>query len=410
MYLTGLIHRDRLFEVALRWLGDDRRPGDGRFATEVFIFEKLVSTPTGRAFLQDINGATRSGPITSRRIGLKDDLRRAIVSASNPSGPRIWAMFDHFKALPEEFYPGTPADFILTFGPAGDLLGMVRFKRIRRIAEKASRRVADRLAGSIRAAATALQGPRETDVRPDGCDGLVPKEISPVLLDAAEREVGRNFREHRLGFEPQQMRIDDLVGYKFVGNEAELERIEWAIGEHPWVRAVEREVHRGRYNDVNLLVDLELPPPGVIIDRTAGWDWSEAAARGLDAETLRRDFPAYVEGGARTFRAEVILTTFEEAVESEFGSAIHEQRVLEQRRSQPYAGRLAQNASFIVEYLLMLAVSPTAEVAALPVKLWGRYLPDVYSQAVWDLYGVQQSSTLFDAILLDPEGSFPAVP
>ena len=29
MYLTGLIQRDRLFDMAMRWLEDDVRPGDG---------------------------------------------------------------------------------------------------------------------------------------------------------------------------------------------------------------------------------------------------------------------------------------------------------------------------------------------------------------------------------------------
>ena len=403
MYLTGLIHRERLLDVAMRWLGDDCRPDDARFATEVFIFEKLISTPTGRAFLQDINRAVHPGHITSRRVAVKDDLRRAIVSANNPSSHRAWELFDRFAALPEEFFPGTPADFILTFGSGGELLGMVRFKRIRRIAEKASRRIADSLAGAIRKAASSLKGPRETGGLLDNCDGLVPSELSPTLIDLAEREVAKRFREHRLTFTPRQMRIDDLMGFKFVGTEPELERIERAIREHPRVHGVEREVHRGRYNDINLLVDLELPPAVEIIDRMSGWDWSEAGFRGLDAQTLRRDFPGYVESGERTFRAEVILTTFEELVESEFGSAIHEQRVLEQRSSAAYAGRLAQNASFIVEYLLNTALSPTVEVQSMPVKLWGRYLPDLFSQAVWNLYGLGQSSALFDAILLDPE-------
>ena len=407
MYLTGLIHRDKLFEVAMRWLSDDCRPEDGPFATEVFIFEKLVSTPTGRQFLQDINRAIRPGPIASKRIAVKDDLRRAILDASNPSGERAAALFARFLEAPEEFFPGTPSDFILTYGEGGHLLGMVRFKRIRRIAEKASRRIADRLAGSIRAAASSWGGGRASAERAESCDGLVPKELSQELFDLAERDVGRRFREHRLAFEPRDTRIDDLVGYKFVGTEEELVLIEKAIADHPHVRRVEREVHRGRYNDVNLLVDLELPAPGAIIDRMAGWDWSDAAARGLDEKTLRRDFPSYVESGARTFRAEVILTTFEELVESEFGNAIHEQRVMEQRRSAPYSGRLAQNASFIVEYLLMLAISPTAQVRHLPVKLWGRYLPDVYAQSVWELFRVEQSSALFDAILLDPESPFP---
>ncbi len=408
MYLTGLIQRDRLFDLAMRWLEDDCRPGDGRFVTEVFIFEKLVSTPTGRQFLQDINRAIRPGAITSRRITVKDGLRHAILSASNPSGERASDLFAQYEALPEEYYPGTPADFILSFGAGGELLGMVRFKRIRRIAEKASRRIADQLAGTIRSVAKSLKGPRDGGARQEGCDGLVPPELSAELVDLAEREVGRRFHEHRQAFEPRRLRVDDLVGFKFVGSEEELARVEKAIGDHPRVRGVEREVHRGKYNDVNLLVDLELPPAGEVIDGMRGWDWSEAAARGLDAATLRRDFPGYVEGGARTFRAEVILTTFDELVESEFGNAIHEQRILEQRRSAPYAGRLAQNASFIVEYLLMLAISPTVEVERIPAKLWGRYLPDVFSQAVWKLFGVEQSSALFDAILLDPEGALSA--
>jgi hypothetical protein len=51
-------------------------------------------------------------------------------------------------------------------------------------------------------------------------------------------------------------------------------------------------------------------------------------------------------------------------------------------------GRIASNASFLIEYMLMLALSPTLDVRDLPVKMWGRYLPDVYSVAVWKLFGI----------------------
>jgi hypothetical protein len=96
-----------------------------------------------------------------------------------------------------------------------------------------------------------------------------------------------------------------------------------------------------------------------------------------------------VESGERTFRAEVILTTRADLVESEFGSAIHEARIIEQRQGSPYAGRIASNASFIITYMLMLALSPTiAASEQLPVKMWGRYLPDVYSVAIWRLFGI----------------------
>ena len=406
MYITGLIHRDRLFEVSTRWLADRYRPGDGRFITELFIFEKLVSTPTGRRFLQDINRACHAGPFTTRRLQVKDDLRKAILAATNLAGPRSKDLMERFRSTPEEYFPGTPADLILTLSGGGELQGMVRFKRIRRVAEKVSRRIADKLAGALQS---------EMPSRPGGggrrkLDGaeLSAEPGSPqAYLAEVERAVCQRFRVGGIPFEPSDLRIDDLVGFKFVGDEEDLERIERAIGEHPRARIAEREVHGGRYNDINLLVDLDLPSPGEIIDGMRGWDWSQAAGRGLGSKTLLEDFPSYVESGARTFRTEVILTTFQELVESEFGHSIHEERILEQRRHAPYRGRIAQNAGFLMEYLLMLAISPTVEIASLPVKMWGRYLPDVYARAVWQLFGGEPNTSLFDAILLDPETSFP---
>ena len=110
-----------------------------------------------------------------------------------------------------------------------------------------------------------------------------------------------------------------------------------------------------------------------------------------------------MESGARTIRAEVILTTFDELVESEFGRAIHEARILTQRTSVTYAGRIAKNASYIIGYLLMLAISPTVEVPELPVKMWGRYLPDTYNLAVWKLFGWREEAQLLDSFLPPPD-------
>ena len=162
-----------------------------------------------------------------------------------------------------------------------------------------------------------------------------------------------------------------------------------------------REEHRGDYNDINLLVDLQLPPAEVIVGRMRGTDWSFAGGRGLGLDLLEREFPEYVNTGARSLRAEVILTTYDELVESEFGRSVHEERILNQRFSVPYAGRIATNAAYIIEYLLTLAVSPTIEADSLPIKMWGRYLPDTFSEAVWRLFGVKYGSVLYDPFSLD---------
>ena len=175
--------------------------------------------------------------------------------------------------------------------------------------------------------------------------------------------------------------------------------MEATISRHPATVGVQREEHRGKYNDINLLVDLQLPEPGRTVDLARDWDWNRLGGKGLLPEELREGFPAFVEAGERTVRAEVILTTHADLVESEFGSCIHEARILEQRTGIPYSGRIALNASFLIEYMLMLALSPTTEVGDLPVKMWGRYLPDVYSLAVWKLFGITLGRDQIDHLM-----------
>jgi hypothetical protein len=398
--------RDRLFEVATRWFADRPEPDDGRFVTQLFIYESVIWAPTIRGFVADILWRTRPGPLHLRRLRSKDELRKALASACGGLNERARELFEQFRRYPDEFFPGTPADLVLAAREDGWPLGMVRIKRERRIAEKASRRIADCLADRIRGVARELAEGRAAAAG-------VPLDLlfsSPeAMLDdfaRAERIVSRAFRDETPTFEPPDLRVDDVIGVKFVGSPPELEEIERAVVGHPLVAGVEREEHHGRYNDVNLLVDLTLPPPGEIIEAARGRDWSFAAGRGLTPEALAREFPGYVESGARTVRAEVILTTCEELIESEFGRSIHEQRILEQRRSVPYSGRIASNASFLVEYLLMLAISPTAEVAALPVKMWGQYLPDIYSLAVWRLFGIRPGLDAVNAFT-DPMDAFP---
>jgi hypothetical protein len=80
---------------------------------------------------------------------------------------------------------------------------------------------------------------------------------------------------------------------------------------------------------------------------------------------------------------------------------MHEQRILEQRGNASYSGRIASNASFLIEYMLMLAVSPTVEVETLPVRMWGRYLPDVFSLSVWRLFGIPGEFELADPFAPD---------
>jgi hypothetical protein len=203
-------------------------------------------------------------------------------------------------------------------------------------------------------------------------------------------------------FAPSDMRIDDVVAAKFVDTHENLARIEKAIIDHPRATLAEREVHSGIYKATNLLVDLALPKPGVIIDQMKDMNWSFAARRGLDPARIPSDFARYVESGARSIRMEFILTTMEDLVESEFGRAMHEERILRQRLQEVYSGRIAQNASYIIRYLLMLALSPTVKVDDIPVKMWGRYLPDTLTMAVDEVFAKERGRAMLTLFAQHP--------
>lgn len=387
MYLTGMTQRDRLFDVEKRWLSDRPQADDGRFVTQLFLFESLISGPTTRRFLGDVLGAVHARPFTWRRFRSKDELRDALSSCCPRTDPQAAELMLRYEAFPEDFYPHTPVELLYATRADGCPAGMVRIKRIKRIAEKASRRLADRLADEIERAASGLAERRALAAGVALAKLVSPPDVMTEEFLRAEQYIAHMFRDHEIALDTADMRVDDVIGFKIVGNESELQRAEQVIRAHPAVRGVLREEHRGKYNDVNLIVDLELDPPAQIIEALRDFDWSPYEGRGLAAAELKRSLPDYVESGARTIRAEVILTTLPELIESEFGRSIHERRILEQRRGGRYQGRIAQNASFLIEYLLTLAVSPTIRIDEVPIKLWGRYLPDVFALATWQLFG-----------------------
>jgi hypothetical protein len=385
MYLSGLTHRDRLFDIATRWLADRLEPKDGRTVTEIFAFERAITAPTVRRFVADLCRTCHRGDLYMERITSKDEVRAAIVAAASHPATRVAELLDWYRQLPEEFFPRTPVRMSLVTLRNGRLTAIVRRKRIRRIADKVSRRIAEQLTGEIVAVARDLAAsrPRHEIV---GVDREIAPPSTPAAVGgAAERLVADRIRSGRITLDPEQNRVDDVIGVKIIGTPAELERIEASLDNLEYTFASQREVKAGSYEGVHYLVDLELPPNEQILANMAGIDWSYAAGRGLAVESLEDDFRAYVESCRRTFRVELILTTFDDLVESEFGVSIHEQRILEQRDLAEEFGRIARNASSIIEYLLRLATSPSISVDFIPIKIWGRYIRDTLNYAIAQL-------------------------
>jgi len=394
MYLSGLIHRDRLFDVASRWLADRVNVDDGRILTEIFALERAVTSPVVRALVADLARAIRPGTLQLTRVASKDAVRRAIVEAVHQPSPRVEQLLAHYREFPEEFFPRTPVHMSLVTDGDGSLVGMVRRKRIRRIADKVSRRVADLLAGEIEIAAKSLAAARAGSAGVPLDRMVSTREQMVDEFAAAERIVADQIRTGRLHFDPDRVRVDDVIGVKIIGTPSELALIEAALDARDGTFACESEVHEGSYSGTHYLVDLELPPIDRVIARFNGIDWAFAEGRGLSAYHLEESLIDYLRSASPTFRVELILTTLDDLVESEFGRCIHEVRILEQRDRAAYSGRIAQNASSIIEYMLHLAVSPTVRVDALPIKIWGRYLRDTVGLALTKLQGQERAEWL----------------
>jgi hypothetical protein len=218
---------------------------------------------------------------------------------------------------------------------------------------------------------------------PLGLPGATP----PGVRGAAERLVADRIRSGRIALDPELQRVDDVIGVKIVGTESELAKLEGAIDDLDYTWAFDREVHDGSYVGTHYTVDLELDPAEEIIARGTPMDWSFAVGRGLPETDLADRFREFVLTGSRTFRLELILTTFEDLVESEFGTCIHEQRILDQREIASDFSRVARNASSLIEFMLSLAISRTITVDSLPVKLWGLYVRDMVAQSIARLNG-----------------------
>jgi hypothetical protein len=394
MYLSGLTHRDQLLDLTTRWLADRPDPEDGRTVTEVFAFERAITAPVVRRFVADLCRITHREEFYLERVTSKDQLREAIVAAAVHPTMRVEELIDWYRQLPEEFFPRTPVRMSLVTRRNGRLAAIVRRKRIRRIADKVSRLVALQLTGVVdeiaRRLAASGPGRGVTSVS----ESARPPGISPGVRGAAERLVADRIRSGRLEIDPERARVDDIVGVKVIARQKHFEALEAALDELDYTWSFHRDVHEGPYVGNHYLVDLELPSDKSILERMEGIDWSFCEGRGLRIEDLPTRFRAYVKEARRTFRVELILTTFEDLVESEFGTSIHEQRILDQREQATEYVRIARNASSIIEYMLFLAISPTVRVDELPVKIWGRYIRDTVSHAIAELRGVAPTEWL----------------
>lgn len=402
MYLTAMSHRDELFRLTMRWMNDDFHPDDGERISRIFLYESAISAMVLDRILQFLNRQYQ-GPMQMERINRKSDLRRQLIAHRPKPNPRMDELARKFNENPTYFFPHMPIDAVMISDRTSRLVAITRIKRLSRIAEKVSFRLVDALYREIQATAEKLAEHRA------GAAGLpLDRFVStPAAMEkdfiAAEADMVGRFRGKQVRINPKDLIINDIIGFKIIDQPEVLNSLPELLSRESGMRVKEIETHQGNYNAVNLLLDINLPPEKELVARLEKLDWGPARRRGLDPEDVRKNICAYVRQGESTVRIELILTTPEELMEAELGRSIHELRVLRQR--QAYGGLLGQNAGYLVEYLLSLAASPKTHIPEIPVKLYGRYLPEEITAITCALHGNTMDGGLLDVFCLQQDCS-----
>ena len=67
---------------------------------------------------------------------------------------------------------------------------------------------------------------------------------------------------------------------------------------------------------------------------------------------------------------------------------MHEARIFKQRQHQSSFGNIPTNIEYLIEYLIAVGLSPAVHIDEIPIKIWGRYLPDTLSHRIRSLYNM----------------------
>ncbi len=389
MYISAYSQRQQLFHITERWLSDRLEPDDALQITRIITYDSFIAWHTLVDFAQDLTRRLGHPKVRALSLYRKKDLKDSITRSAWTDSPRVAALLADYRRMPEFYYTGSPMAGFLFHDPSGRPLSICRFKRIKRIAEKASRYAVLHVRERLRQQSAALC--------PDGAAASWPEEnLPPDAAARAEAETIAAIRRTGLHLPQRAMEIQDVVGTKVVDWGFGDTGLEATIAEMPGAEILEKEIHQGVYNATHYVVRLNIETGPVVAAFSASPHRQTCLRRGLLSRNGTADFEAFLHGGASDLRLDLILTTYEELLESELGRSMHEARIFRQRQERTLLGNIPLNIEYIIEYLLAVGLSPVTKIDEIPIKLWGRYLPDTLSYCIRKLYGISEYTLIDD--------------
>lgn len=395
MYITSFVHRQELFDMVQRWFCDRLDPSDALRITQILICDGFILGETLDAFTRLLLSLCQGKSFRTHRLHFKGELRDIICKSVQAPSDRVTELMESYRSNPEFFFTEAPVDGTAYLDSIGRLVALYRIKRPRRIAEKANRYIANHIFRMVQNKARQMAEERAHQIGVPLDNLLTAEEDMEREFTAAEEMIANSFRQGEASFEKPAVTINDVGGIKYIGDEKSLQRIEEYLINHKEYTVFERSEHTGNYRARSLVVDLPWDKELICRNFMQNKAWEKYTNRGIQEKELQRGLDHLVEDAEPRICVEVTLTTFEDLVESELGRGIHEERIITQRGQTVYVGHIPLNVEFLVEYLFAVAVSPRIHIDRLPVKLWGRYLPDTISYHIRQLYYLPEHDALY---------------
>lgn len=386
MYLSSFIHRDDLFDIVERWLLGRLEPDDGLRITQILICDGFVLGQTLEAVANTLLKTVHGQPCQNERIQFKGQLRDAICRSGKDGNARSGKLIRLYQTNPEFFYREAPINGTICLDNQKRLLGLYRIKRPRRIAEKANRYVANWIFRMVQERAEEMAAERASKYNIHLEELITPKKLMDLEFVSAERDIAQRFKDNNIELDKSALRIHDVGGIKIVGNAEKLSLLENDLSSYPKIRIIDRESFSGNYQATSLIIEVTWDRELVCRNYFDLRIWQKYLERGLSETELKRGLEPLLDRAKPTLKLELILSTFSDMVESELGNSLHEERIVAQRDNKVYKGYIPMNVEFLIEYLFAVGVSPHLHIDRLPIKLWGRYLPDTVIDHIRALY------------------------
>jgi hypothetical protein len=375
----------------------DVRSTDADLITRLVHFNNVYVSRYLKIFSEKVFRELHHCDLYMKPASRKSDLKDIIVGNPPYRNYRIDEIIHNYYAEPGRYYRETPFQAVLFFKKRNGIdeyIGSKRIKRVHRLAEKSARRIIDRMFDAIRKHADSLADDRARTLGILRHQLLTPHEEMDKEFLKAENRLLEDLRQKQEIHETEDMVINDVAGMKVIIEDSQQETVFEVLRRIERCEIIEKEKHTGKYNATNLIVCYK-PDRAEILNQPLNEKvLSIMRLRGLTPEESQNTFSEFVYSGEEDICMEIIVSDYEEMLESEIGRCMHEDRIIEQRLRQEYRGHLARNIVYLMEYLFTFPSSGQLEMGELPIKLWNRYLPDYFDEVLRNLFRIPQSTAV----------------